>query len=973
MKRLLLFFIVIQAICGFSQKYSFINYSLENGLPQSQVSSFAQDKNSYLWIGTMGGLAKFNGQTFYTYSTKNGILNNRISSLNYSDDSLLIGHEGGFSIEYKGVFSHFKFNEKDKNVACSKILSFQGKVFAFTNGAGFYYLKNKRKYSFTFTNSDENRIRTSLINNKKLYLGTRAGILTSKDGLHFTTLANTKKLNISGLANYTDNKLIFCTFNSEVGLYDLTSNKITFLPVHPSVTGLRNCFVDSKKQIWIPHLEGILLIDTFLNTFYINEQSGLDYGNINTIFEDNNQTIWIGSEGKGIYKFSGNHIRKFSFDAKIKSDLILSSLITPSYSYFGTYDIGVILIDNRTKKTQLLKLDNNPVWAIAKSDKGKLLIGTGNGLYVFSNNQLENIPINNSHPKITSLLTIGNSSYIGGDFGLAVYKNERIHTLYPSDKFDLLTIRNLTAKDSTLYIGSDNGLFMLKNTTISRVLNFKQKINALKSDSKGRLWLGTEDGLFVLDGNKIESVNFSSFSSSSIINFINANAKHLIIGTNNGIYYADINDKKLLFKNIGLEEGLSNLETNINSSFIDPQQTIYFGTVSGLNVLNINELESNYILKKPHILLKQIAINFQPITKDQTFYKTSYSTESEINFIKLPPTKNNILIELDGITLKSYSSLSYQYWIEGLDKNWSSKFTNPQINITNLPYGTYKIHIRGIINDNLFSDVKTINVVVTPPFYLRLWFIFIVILIVLSTLYLLFKRSIRLAQDKSIREKNEIQNRLSQLEQQSLNASMNRHFIFNALNSIQYYINKEDKLSANRYLTNFAKLIRKNLDSSTTDTNSLVPLDEELERLKLYLDLESMRFKGRFTYKIDDEEVITDNYYVPAMLLQPFVENSILHGILPSEKPGKIDITINDFPNHVEIRIKDNGIGVKKSLESKGINAESHKSKGMEISSKRIDLLRQYYNENFELIGPYQTLNENGLINGTTVIIKIPK
>jgi type II secretory pathway pseudopilin PulG len=652
--------------------------------------------------------------------------------------------------------------------------------------------------------------------------------------------------------------------------------------------------------------------------------------------------------------------------------LILSILKTNANSYYGTYDIGVLVQDNLTKQTQNLKLENNPVWALTKTAQNQILVGTGNGLFRIEGKKLIEIPVVKTRVKVTTLLSTKEQVYVGGDFGLAVYKNNSIQTVFSSERFHLLTVRSLTMNAGQLFIGSDNGLFTLRKDTVFRVFDFEQKVNSLKTDVQGRVWIGTEDGLFVYEKGEIKAVNLTSFSSPSIVNFINSDSKNLIVGTNDGLYYANLTNTNLNFKNIGIEEGLSNLETNINSSFVDKQNTIYFGTASGLNILNLEELTANYVLQKPHIVIKQIAINFIPVIKGQELYKAYYSDEGVVQKIILPYNKNNILIELDGVTLKSYSSLSYQYRVEGIDRKWSSKFKNPQINITNLPYGEYKIHIRGVLGDNLFSDVKTISIVINPPFYFRFWFIVLIVLIVLGILYLAFSRSIKKAKEKAVQERNEIQNKLGKLEQQSLNASMNRHFIFNALNSIQYYINKEDKLSANRYLTNFAKLIRKNLDSST-DQTSLVPLDEELDRLRLYLDLEMMRFNDKFSYEIDDEEVFTDDYFVPAMLLQPFVENSILHGILPSNKPGKIKITINDFPNHIEIRIKDNGVGIKKSLESKGLNAESHKSKGMEISSKRIDLLRQYFNENFELIGPFQTLDENGLINGTTVIIKIPK
>ena len=156
------------------------------------------------------------------------------------------------------------------------------------------------------------------------------------------------------------------------------------------------------------------------------------------------------------------------------------------------------------------------------------------------------------------------------------------------------------------------------------------------------------------------------------------------------------------------------------------------------------------------------------------------------------------------------------------------------------------------------------------------------------------------------------------LEQQSLNASMNRHFIFNALNSIQYFINTQDKLSANKYLSSFAKLIRKNLDSSSSE-DSLIPLSDELERLELYLSLEHMRFQSKFEYHINIQKGIqTESILVPAMFMQPFVENSVWHGVLPMKKKGIIQISITESKdNEIKFIIEDNGIGVDNSLNNK--------------------------------------------------------
>jgi LytS/YehU family sensor histidine kinase len=200
---------------------------------------------------------------------------------------------------------------------------------------------------------------------------------------------------------------------------------------------------------------------------------------------------------------------------------------------------------------------------------------------------------------------------------------------------------------------------------------------------------------------------------------------------------------------------------------------------------------------------------------------------------------------------------------------------------------------------------------------------------------------------------------------------MNRHFIFNSLNSIQYFINTQDRKSANQFLTNFAQLIRKNLDSS--EEGNMVTLVQEIERINLYLSLEQMRFNKRFVYSIDcPEEIDQEAIIIPAMMLQPFIENSIIHGILPNEeKEGKITVTFSiEQPSTLVIQIDDNGVGIEHSMNSKVKYDGDHKSQGMEITSKRIDLLKKISSNEFDLIGPVQLENENRLINGTRVTLK---
>jgi LytS/YehU family sensor histidine kinase len=152
----------------------------------------------------------------------------------------------------------------------------------------------------------------------------------------------------------------------------------------------------------------------------------------------------------------------------------------------------------------------------------------------------------------------------------------------------------------------------------------------------------------------------------------------------------------------------------------------------------------------------------------------------------------------------------------------------------------------------------------------------------------------------------------------------------------------------------------------------LVTLEQEIERIKLYLSLEAMRFKDKFEYFIETNDVDLDSITIPSMIIQPFVENSIIHGVLPNENVlGKITIRVQLVDDLLTIEIEDNGIGIDRSLAQKVAFEGDHKSQGMEITFKRIDLLRKVSNQNLDLKGPFQITNEDGSISGTMVSLKI--
>lgn len=210
----------------------------------------------------------------------------------------------------------------------------------------------------------------------------------------------------------------------------------------------------------------------------------------------------------------------------------------------------------------------------------------------------------------------------------------------------------------------------------------------------------------------------------------------------------------------------------------------------------------------------------------------------------------------------------------------------------------------------------------------------------------------------------------AEIEMKALRAQMNPHFIFNSLNSINKYILKNDPVNASRYLTRFAKLIRLILDNSNSKE---IALSDELEALKLYIEMESLRFTNKFTYQITvDENVRTDTLQVPPLIIQPYVENAIWHGLLHKEADAKLSVIIKKTnENILQCTIEDNGIGRLKALEMKSKSANANKSLGMTLTEERINMLNQYtsLNASIEIV---DLINNNGSTLGTKVVLKIP-
>jgi len=952
----------------FAQRYSFLTYNTAQGLPQSQVTSIAQDRDGYLWVGTLGGLARFNGKDFHGYSTENGLLNNRVQYIGFIDADLWVGHEGGISCMHNHKFKKWAFPKELKTVKVSEIIKYKNRIIISTNGSGLYEFKNDQLVEIKLKNEDDLRVRDMIIYKGHLLIGTSGGIVKTNDLKKFSRVKAINGYSVSNI-QVKDDQLYVTTFMDGLLKINLGSKAFERIKSIDSTLTIRNCLFDSQGNLWVNSSDGIYRLKDGKIDLRLNQMNGLPIESNRTIFQDKQGNIWLGSDGKGLIRFPGEKFVYYNQLSGFSSELILNVNQDFHGNYWiGTYDQGLIKM-TRNKEIIPIGLSNNStVWSSVIGVDGLNWFGTGSGLVSMNDLKVKKVYyLEDGLPgdKISAMLKISpNSFYLGGSEGISIYNKGVFKRLKTGD---IGTVRDFCKIGDVTYCATDKGLYEIRNLQISITNNFYKTVYSLTKDRRNVLWIGTDEGLYKLERGKITQVLFSSMPSSNYIMFVNYNENQLFIGTNNGLFVlTELEKEKPKVVNYGLSEGVVNLETNLNSSYIDNKGRLWFGTASGL--VSYLPSDQGEQFSNPRLILKTILINYQKI--DLAKYSKGTDIHGLPINLRLPYTKNNLTFETDGISLANHPGMKFQFWLEGQNDGWSPLNANTTITFSGLSAGEYILHARSIDSRGSVSEEISFSFTIKQAFYRTWWFIGGMILLLAFFIFRIFKFRLKREREQNEKEKLEYKSRLLTLEQKSLNASMNRHFIFNSLNSIQYFINTQDRMSANKFLTNFAKLIRKNLDSS--DDGNEVPLSQELERLDLYMSLESMRFKDRFDYKINiHNEIDTESIIIPAMMLQPFIENSIIHGILPDEsKKGMITIDISLENDILIIQIEDNGVGIETSMKGKINYDGDHKSQGMEITTKRIELLRKLSSRSFELIGPVQIMNDDHSIKGTRVTLK---
>jgi hypothetical protein len=981
---------ILCTLCARSQANVYEHIGIQQGLPSTTVYSCFQDSKGYIWFGTDAGACRFDGYSYRTYDLTDGLKDNhifnfyedsqgRIWFLTYLNKLCYFQNEAIHSPEFQTPIQIGRSDDLARNMGQDHA----GQLYIGTMHSGLivvdsnlraqtstlltdtaialniidlgnqqsvvYTSRNRRSDSAPITSQTIQLIRNGEVVAKKVLPVGIYSILKlfrraqSRDGSIFVSTGNTlltcKDDSItlqqmqSGTIIHLDvdskNRLIICTFKTGALVYPSTNLDLQKPLEHhfdrSSVTSVIqdaegnhwfSLYSDGVKKLSNVHLRRITNPDTFASPQVelirqINEDSAL------VVFKDFGLSYL--HKGKLITKKKG--VSNIIIDHRLLAEQI-------DEDRFFFYVDGTLMNYNLESQEVEVQEERHfgDVKSVIKGPNGKLYFGSSL-TYGTLSDELQ----------VSNWNTIDETRYF------------RASTVLPLD-------------DSSMYVGNYAGFWYVHNAIKVKLdsihQHFGDKIDLVKRVNDSTVVVAIEGFGLVLFYPETGETQFVESPDQKL----GAIFRSVFIAENNGIW-------ALLPRGI-LHVEYPSRETHVYS-YLDGiptcqlndlhvlNDTVYLATNCGLYTFIPSAKHENKV--PPPIYFRNISILGQ-----DTLILPEY---------KLNHTQNFVVIDFVGIYFRSFESLRYQYRMveqsEDKSTNYWQTTSNLQVQFPNLAPGNYTFQVRAITPDNVVSSSPaTVRFLIAPPYWETWWFLILTNLAIIGAVVLMFYIALSATRHRHqiARQQLEFEKKTGELKQLALRAQMDPHFIFNALTSIQNFVLNNDTAQANHYLTRFAKLTRAILEHSA---ENWVLLEEEIALLRNYLHLQQMRLDHKFDYTVEmDEELSNDNFMIPPMLVQPFIENAIIHGILHLETKGEIHVNFHVENDQVICIVQDNGIG---RIQSAALNAKdspSHKSKAMNITQERMELLKTVKDSQASI--KVEDLEVDERATGTKVILMLP-
>lgn len=938
-KFILLFCYFLYCFCAEARNYSYLNFSVKNGLAGDVVYALTQDNDGFIWIGTETGLSRFDGTAFKNFTLKDGLSSNDITmvfqdktgriwispftkDISYFENGIIHNTQNTpwlrkvpLSSEEKGLAEDANGNFIILTEEIIALISRNGHVQQFPlpyQGKGFFtpvivqgylptsIIKPSAQKKITAYNATHRLI-------SELTAGKDVSVAfdKAKDSLHIfygdTGYAVVQPMeSIIGARPYNDSSFLINTSNGSY-IYNL----------------FRRVFTDT------------LLTGIAVNVSIVDKEAG----------------VWLGTNGGGLFYFPS-----------LRSTSILQTVPNEALRAYYFYGNGhPLIVSTATHRYWRVNFDKQTLdGELLERNFNKQLLQQlpGNAIRKPEANFLNSFRNKNTgfhSTAIKAMMSAGDTLILASFSGL-----EKTNLVTGQNEFKNFHQR-LTAVyhcNQTDYIGTLNGFYAIPETDTNTNLGLRHPLapglihSIAYSTANNLLWVATSnDGIYCLQNNKVlRQIREADGLSSNVCKCIFTDGRKLFVGTMHGLNVIDP-AKHFAITTFHTTDGL--VSDNINCIYAKGD-TVCAGTTEGISFLDVSEKAKPVFCR---IRLTEIKVSGRNIPLNETA-------------LTLAPDHNNISFSYSGLSFRSLGKIKYTYRLKGLYDQWQTT-DETNLKYPALPYGHYTLEIFATNRFNVRSALCSFSFAVQPYWWEYWWIRLLAALILAAIIFFIFRRRVKKIRTRE-KEKIALKEKIIELEQLAMRAQMNPHFIFNSLNSLYQYVITQDLEGASKFMSEFSRLIRI-LFETTALTE--IAFDKEIEFLTTYLELERIKLNNSFKYSIEiPTTLVIEDIVIPSFIIQPFIENAIRHGIQNrNDQNGRITISITTEGDMLKILIDDNGVGRKYTEDQKNKLMQIHNSRGIMLTKERLALYNKTHHSDFkfEIIDKY----ENGQATGTQVVI----
>lgn len=953
-----------------AQDFSITRYDERNGLTADVIYGIVQDKQGFLWLGTENGVFRFDGAAFKKFSVDDGLTDNVALGLHVSNANHILfeSFSGNPCYYFNG-----RFYNTDSDTALQQLRM---------KGVNHYkYLKEKDQFIYAqpghnyfrliqFINGRLNVRRVSLSVGHQLLVTSpllnRFVVLSGyRDTLMYHIMENERPVQSAPLP-------AFWKVSARVSL--LYFNNLLYVGVDSTLysfaveTGNRLALKSKKdypfkiKYIF-PGKQGLYITLFQPGVYYFHKQEEpellLPDAIVNHVYEDRDGNVWMGTDGKGLYMLKENRVQNLSVQNNAGSARVVTLLAGNHGQVFCGYDnMTVTRYANGQTTHYMLSETGKPETGFITSmqfrNSNEILVSTARGLLLLNihTRAIRQVLVNGEKMAyIKCLYTPSNSIFYAGT------SNSLLRLTLGTQAFitdTLLQERTISVHPGTgnvLWAGTLTGL----HTVTSRMRTSQKseqgllgtaKINAATTRN-GLGYFATDRGIVIAKGKTIAVVNKASGLTDENCKRVCLYKNAIYTATSSGVFKIELVNDSTPGAIIQYNQWDGLASDNVNDLLVQ-NDTVWAATNKGLNIFTPGNIP---LAPEPGVAILGLSTG-----------KNSYPVYNGPQTI--PAGENNVTINYSGISFYHRDGLYFEYRLLKQSENWV-RTTGSSVTFNGLKPGDYTFEIRAFNARGIPGAVTgRISFSIKPFFWQTGWFRLLLILTLAGlAIWLLRLRERQVKRKQRLRV--EYENKVSELELEAIKAQINPHFIYNCLNAIQNSILKNNMEESHRQLSLFSKLVRKTLDLSRSN---FITLAEEITYLDMYLQLEKMRFREQLQYTIEAEPgVAVHETEIPVMLLQPFVENAVKHGLKTNEGAvSEIKVRFGRNSGMLLCTIEDGGAG----MPHHPVNTHHH-SMGIHISSGRADT----YNKLFQSGISIRFINkaETGSIHsGTIVFIQIP-